>query len=66
MRIMLVLEAMTMIIVLHSVSHQKVRFDIKTMIIMLTNIIFLEIANTYELDKSMGRTWMRKDIRVCV
>jgi len=52
LRLLLVLEAMTMIVVLHSVSRQKMKFDIKTLVIMLTNIIYLEIINTYDLDKS--------------
>lgn len=53
MYMMLILEAAVIILVLHSVSREKVKFNIKTIITMLVNVVFLAILNIYKLDKAL-------------
>ena len=43
--IMLILEAITMLIILHDVSKEKVKFNIKTLITLVVNVVFLFLLN---------------------
>ncbi len=52
LRILLILEIMTVIVVLHSVNRQKTTLDIKTLILILTHVVFMEIVNKYELSNT--------------
>lgn len=50
--IMLILETTTILLVLHDISKEKIKFNIKTLFTMLVNIVFLLLVNKYQLPKA--------------